>query len=270
MESKANAVVTEKEFSSPRSVTRILGLFESLAGASDGLSLAELSVTLGSPKSSLLTLLRPLVAEGYLTHGSARYRLGPFIYRLAADILATRRFPKLIRPYLEELAARSGESVYLSVLDRETQTVTHIEGIDSSQAVRYVSPLGAPRPLYCTAAGCLLLAFQDKDWVDRYLRSAKLKAMTPRTITDRTVLRRELEKIRKDGIAISIGQLAQGAAGIAAPLFNADGTVAAALVIAGPANRLEQEIPALRELLTGVAALASGLMRDVGGSLGNP
>ncbi|TWC61600.1 IclR family transcriptional regulator [Pseudomonas sp. SJZ103] len=244
----------------PRSVTRILGLFETLAKAVDGLSLAELSVTLESPKSSLLTLLRPLVAEGYLSHGSNRYRLGPFIYRLAGDILATRNFPKLMRPYLEELAVKSGESVYLSVIDMESQMVTHIDGIDSQNPVRYVSPLGAPRPLHCTAPGRLLLAYQDERTQDAYLKSAKLKAMTWRTITDRSTLKKQLKEIRETGVSISISELSEGAAGIAVPVHNTDGTVAAALVIAAPAERMQHKLNELRELLISVGTAASGLL----------
>src|SRR5215203_3527413 len=96
---------------SPRSLRRILGLFDTIAKASNGLSLAELSIMLESPKSSLLMLLRQMVDLNYLVHEGDRYRLGSAIFRLASDILSMRQFPKLIRPYMEELAARSQESV---------------------------------------------------------------------------------------------------------------------------------------------------------------
>lgn len=246
----------------PRSVTRILGLFEILAKSSDGLSLAEISNALESPKSSLLTLLRPLVAEGYLNHANSRYRLGPFIYRLAGSILATRNFPKLMRPYLQELATTTGESVYLSVIDMASQMVTHIDGIDSQNPVRYVSPLGAPRPLHCTAPGRLLLAYQDEKVQEHYLKTAKLKAMTWRTVTDRGTLRKQLKEIRESGISISISELSEGAAGIAVPVFDTDGSVAAALVIAAPAERMQHKINELRPLLLETAAEASGQLKN--------
>ena len=246
----------------PRSVTRILGLFEILAKAPNGLSLAELSSTLESPKSSLLTLLRPLVAEGYLNHASSRYHLGPFIYRLAGNILATRNFPKMMRPYIQELATRTGESVYLSVIDVDSQTVTHIDGIDSQNPVRYVSPLGAPRPLHCTAPGRLLLAYQNENVQEHYLKTAKLKAMTWRTVTDRNTLKKQLKEILENGISISISELSEGAAGIAAPVFDTDGSVAAALVIAAPAERMQHKLAELRPMLISVAAEASGLLKN--------
>lgn len=263
MKNRENDADTTESPSSmgPRSVTRILGLFEVLAKSPDGLSLAELSTALESPKSSLLTLLRPLVAEGYLNHGQNRYRLGPFIYRLSGDILATRNFPRMMRPYLEELAAKTGESIYLSVIDMDSQMVTHIDGVDSQNPVRYVSPLGAPRPLHCTAPGRLLLAYQDDKVQEHYLKTAKLKAMTWRTVTDRSTLRKQLKEIRDTGISISISELSEGAAGIAAPVFDTDGSVAAALVIAAPAERMQHKINDLRQVLVQIAAEASGQLR---------
>jgi DNA-binding IclR family transcriptional regulator len=244
---------------SPRSLTRVLGLFGAIARAPDGLTLARLSGDLVSPKSSLLTLLRPLVARGYLTHEGGVYRLGPSIFRLASDILSTRSFPKLIRPFMQQLVDRSQESVYLAVIDTKGRCVTYVEGIESPQPIRYMAPLGSPRALYCSAAGRLLLAYADEEWRDAYLRTVQLKAVTERTLTDRAELRKELEKIRKTGLAISIGEAVPGAAGLAAPVFDTDGKAAAALLIGAPVDRFERELPALRKLMKEVATQASGI-----------
>lgn len=238
---------------------RVLGLFGAIAHTADGLTLARLSAELGSPKSSLLTLLRPLVAQGYLTHENGVYKLGPSIFRLAADILSTRSFPKLIRPFMQQLVERSQESVYLAVIDRDARCVTYVEGIESPQPVRYMAPLGSPRPLYCSAAGRLLLAYADDDWRERYVKTTPLKAVTERTLTDRAKLRDELDSIRKTGLAISIGEAVPGAAGLAAPVFDAQGKAAAALLIGAPVDRFERNLPALRGLMKEVAAQASGL-----------
>ena len=238
---------------------RVLGLFGAIAHTADGLTLARLSAELGSPKSSLLTLLRPLVAQGYLTHENGVYKLGPSIFRLAADILSTRSFPKLIRPFMQQLVERSQESVYLAVIDRDARCVTYVEGIESPQPVRYMAPLGSPRPLYCSAAGRLLLAYADDEWRERYVKTTQLKAVTDRTLTDRARLRDELDSIRETGLAISIGEAVPGAAGLAAPVFDAQGKAAAALLIGAPVDRFEHNLPALRKLMKEVAAQASGL-----------
>ena len=248
------------EVTGPRSLMRLLHLFGALAKApKDGLGLAELNLVLNSPKSSLLNLLRPLVATGYLNIDSGRYKLGPSIFRLAGTIMSVWNFSNAVRPFLEELAVRSRESVYLGVLDRAGKVVTYVDAIDSPHSVRYSVPVGGVRPLYCTAAGRVLLAFADKSWQDEYISGTKLEARTTRTISTQKGLREELEKIRRTRVSISIGEMFPEAAGISAPVFGADGVMAAAIAVGGPTERLHPRIDELRPIIADVAARASGL-----------
>lgn len=247
------------EQDSPRSLTRLLSLFDVVARAGDGLTLARLSVELKAPKSSLLTLLRPMVARNYLTHEAGAYRLGPEAYRMAADILSGRSVTKLIRPFMQQLVEASRESVYIAVLDRNARCVTYVEGIESPHVVRYTAPLGSPRPLYCSAAGRLLLAYEEDSWRDHYVKTVALKPLTERTLTSRAELRAEIERIRRTGIAVSLGEAVPGAAGVAAPLFDTSGKAVAALLIGAPVDRFERDEALLRKLIKDAASRASGL-----------
>jgi len=253
-----------REVTGPRSLMRLLGLFDALAKSKDGLGLAELNTVLKSPKSSLLNLLRPLVSTGYLNLEAGRYRLGPSIFRLAGTIMSVWNFSNVVRPFLEELAARSHESVYLGVLDRVGKVITYVDAIDSPHSVRYSVPVGAVRPLYATAAGRVLLAFADKRWQDEYIATTKLEARTPRTISTQKGLREELERVRKTHISVSIGGLFTEAAAIAAPVFGADGFVAAAIAVGGPSERLQPRIAELRPIISEIAARASGRIHTQG------
>lgn len=248
---------------SPRSLRRVLGLFDAIARTPDGLTLAELSLQLESPKSSLLMLLRQMVELNYLLHENDRYRLGPAIFRLAASILSMRQFPKLIRPYLEELAERSQESVYLALLEPEARAVTYVEAIDSAQDVRYSVASGTTRPLYCTAAGRCMLAYQPQDWIDRYLASENFRQFTPSTLTRPADILKELDQIRRSGVSISQAEVSLDAGGIAAPVFEGDGKIAAVVLIAAPLNRFEREVDNLRKLIVEVTERASGLLGQV-------
>jgi IclR family transcriptional regulator, acetate operon repressor len=248
-----------REITGPRSLTRLLGLFDALAKSGNGLTLAELNSLLDSPKSSLLNLLRPLVAEGYLNHDNGRYRLGPTIFRLAGNIMAVWNFSNVIRPYLEELAQRSHESVYVGVLDRVAKTITYVDSIDSPHAVRYSVPVGGVRPLYCTAAGRILLAFADPEFQEEYLQTTKLEAQTERTLTTRKGLRAELDKVVKTRISVSMGEMFPESAAIAAPLFGANGKIVAAMAIGGPSQRLQPKLDVLMPIIADVATRASGI-----------
>ncbi|HEX3952629.1 MAG TPA: IclR family transcriptional regulator [Stellaceae bacterium] len=242
---------------------RLVALFEALAKSEEGVSLAELSATVAAPKSSLLGILRSMVALGYMEHGHGLYRLGPKSFRLGADILAIRRFPNLVRPILQDLAAKSGETVFLVVLDHLAQRVTYADVIDSANPVRYTVPTGTSRPLYVSAGGHMLLAYQEPSWSEAYLRATRLEALTARTITDPVLLRERLATIRREGFAISLGETVPGAAGIAAPIFNADGSVTAGLLIGAPMERFEQELPELKRLLREATTRIAGIPQAV-------
>jgi DNA-binding IclR family transcriptional regulator len=248
-----------REITGPRSLTRLLGLFDALAKSGNGLTLAELNTVLESPKSSLLNLLRPLVADGYLNHDNGRYRLGPTIFRLAANIMSVWNFSNVIRPYLEELAQRSHESVYIGVLDRVGKAITYVDSIDSPHLVRYSVPVGAVRPLYCTAAGRVLLAFAEPDFQEDYLRTTKLEARTERTIATRKALRAELDNVLKTRLSVSIGEMFPESAAVSAPVFGAHGKVVAAIAIGGPAERLQARLEELKLIIADVATRASGI-----------
>jgi DNA-binding IclR family transcriptional regulator len=239
---------------------RLLSLFDALALAPvDGLGLAELNALLESPKSSLLNLLRPLVATGYLVLDDGRYRLGPSVFQLSGMIMSVWNFSMTVRPFLEELGRRSGESVYLGVLDREHMLITYVDSIDSPHSIRYSVPIGGMRPLYSTAAGRVVLAFTDRLRQEDYIATTKLDARTPQTICTPEGLREELDRVRVSGISVSIGENSPESAAISAPVFGAYGTFAAAIAIGGPTERLERRIPEMRPLIADIAARASGL-----------
>jgi DNA-binding IclR family transcriptional regulator len=235
----------------------VLGLFEVLAKRSEGRTLAELNALLKSPKSSLLNLLRPLVTDGYLNYEDGRYRLGTSVFRLAASIMSVWNFSSTLRPYLEELAQRADESVYIAVLDPVVKTLTFVDAIDSRHPVRFSVPIGTVAQLYCTAAGRVLLAFSSREFQSQYLRTAQLvQPLAPRT---QKALRLAINQVRESGIAISVGESIAGAAAIAAPIFGSDGKVIAAIVAGGPAERMSLKFSALRPVIKDIAERASGV-----------
>lgn len=246
-----------------RTVLRVIRLLELLTRYSEGCSLTEISSELGFPKSSLLVLLRPLVAEGYILRSEMRYRLGPRMFNISAQVLEVRHFPNLLRPFLVELGEKSQESVYLAVLDRQAKVLTFLDMVPSKKHVRLVLPVGSVRPLYPTAAGRALLAYQDKEWQEDYIENVPRQPLTPLTHTDADWLRSELALIRSEGLSVTIGQSTEGGGAIAAPIFGPQGQIEAAFVIAAPTQRLQEHLPRFRELIRDVAARASGRVSTV-------
>lgn len=221
----------------PRSLIRTLRILEQLAGAPQGLSLAALSAGLESPKSSLLGLLRPMCNYRYIVHSDGRYLLGPGAYRLGVSIIPMLSVARIAAPIMRELVERSGETVLVATMDADAGRAVYVEKIESSHSIRYTVALGTARPLYCSAAGRVLLAFADPAFIARYLKRAPFPALTRQTLTSAAQLRRLLPEIREQKLAITVGEVSADVAGFAAPIFDRDGRVAAALTMAAPVSR---------------------------------
>ena len=234
----------------PRSLMRIFKMLEAIARSPKGLTLTELSQQLQAPKSSLLVLLRPLVHHYYLNHEGGKYGLGSEVFQLSAEILSARSFTRIIRPFLEELNAATTESVYLVIINRDMGLASYIEGIESQNPVRYVAPPGTVRPLHVSAAGRVLLAFQEESWRERYIETTALITPSTHQPIDPDELREDLAEVRRTGIAISMNAAISGAGGMAAPIMVANQPVSAALLISAPAERLERSTASFRNILT--------------------
>jgi len=94
------------------------------------------------------------------------------------------------------------------------------------------------RPAYCTALGKIILAALLPDQLDRYLDRVELKSLTARTITNPQRLRRELQEVRKTGIAFDDGEFDKEVRCAAVPVHDFSGQVIGAIGISGPVWRL--------------------------------
>src|SRR2546422_8466978 len=246
----------------PRALGRSPEDREPMVGPRDGAPAGGVFLRRGSPKSSLLYLLRPMARLGYLVSSAdGRYQLGPAAFTLAMAALSNRELPQLARPFLEDLAEKSGETALLATMASDEPVAVYIDKVDGRDPIRYTPPLGLRRPLYCSAIGKLLLAHLPPTRRQEYLRTTRLRAFTAQTPVTRSALRRAIEEIRAAGVSISMDEIAEGAAGIAAPVFDRRGDLLARLVVGGPSKRL----PAAPERLGApVVARARALSRVMG------
>ena len=219
----------------PRSLNRILSLFDLLAQSNRRMSLSELSSALDCPKSSLLVLLRPLTEMSYLMRENDAYFLGPRIFQFAQSILANHPFGSVLRGVMNDLVKQTGETVLYAV--RDGDRVVYSSVIESPQPVRYVAQTGVDRPLFCSASGLVMLAYDTPEELDAYFERTELTPLTGNSITDENALRHMVSEIRETGYARTVGTAHVDAAGFGVPVFRADGNLAGALVIGAPLER---------------------------------
>jgi DNA-binding IclR family transcriptional regulator len=227
--------------SPPRSPLRVMGVIEALAGAPDGLSLTGLSRGLDLPKTSVFNLLRALERDSYVVNVQGSYRLGMAAIRLGAMISGGVPLRRKIGTMLPVIAARCGETALLAVPAEDRQEVLYVDIADGPEAIRFAAVVGTRRPLHCTAAGQITLAFRDAAFTEHYLRTASRKAYTPHTITDEADLRRIIDAVRRSGVVETRDQMVMGVWGFGAPVFDAGRRLVAAMMIAAPADRGRQK-----------------------------
>lgn len=239
------------------SIERALAIIETLGRHPQGLGVTELGQEVGLHKSTVHRLLGTLVAYGYVEQDSAteRYRLGMKMVVLGLELLDRIDFRKEALPYLKELVDFSHESVSLAVLDHGE--VVYIEQDHSPEAITV--NLGIRGKVHCTAAGKVLLAYLPREEAVSILNRQEMHQYTVNTITEVDFMLTHLEKVRSQGYAISAEELVEGLRLVAAPVFNHQGKVVAAVSVAGPTSRLSLEriarlVAVLRETCTAISA----------------
>lgn len=156
------------------------------------------------PKSNVFRLLDTFALHRYVHRRPEdnRYELTLKLWELGSSVLARTNLAEVAREYLEELGARSKESVHLAVLD-DGESV-YIDKRDGQNPIRGVTKIGSRAPAHACAPGKTELAYQPADVVGRV--AARLVRSTDATITTRQALLRELEGIRARGFAVNRGE----------------------------------------------------------------
>ena len=221
-----------------RKAFRLLQCF----GASDvtSLGVTELSALTGWTQSTVSRLLSALQESGFVQQDVAtgRYRLGLQLITLAGAALTSRALYSIGHPHLERLAAASGETANLCILDGDR--VLCIDEVEGIHPIKLSGWIGMRLPLHATAAGKVLLAALPQERRAALLAPG-LTGLTPHTLTDQERLVDELERALAQGYALNMEEMSEGLTALAAPVRNHTGQVVAALTVAGPSFRLRDE-----------------------------
>jgi IclR family KDG regulon transcriptional repressor len=211
---------------SVKSAWRALRVIELLTEFS-GLDFPDVCAELGIPKSSAHALLATMRSMGFvrLDEESRRYSLGPRLWEAGQAYLRDLDIPRLAMQYMQRARDELGETVQLAVLDGVENV--YVGKIEADHPLQLVSKLGSRLPAYATGLGKALLAGLSDAEVTRRFVGVKMRAFTPRTVTDPAKLLEELARVRRQGYATDRGEYTEGVFCVAAPITGHTGTVAA-------------------------------------------
>lgn len=233
-------------------ITRAADILRAIAREPGGLSQADLSEALGLARTTVHRIVGALESQGLVrqTRTGSRYRLGPEIARMAAAV--NRDSLAILHEGLAELSRSLGETVDLSVLDG-----THVRFLDQVIApnrLQAVSAVGELFPLHACAPGKAILAALAASGRAEMI-PARLSSLTAATLTTPAALRKDLQRIRQDGVAFDREEHTEGICAVAA-VIDPEADAVMAVSVPMPAQRfygreeeLRQAVLAARDVI---------------------
>jgi len=223
---------------SSSTVQRAFELLDLVAAAgSDGLTLSDLARVGDMSVSTCHRYVTTLLDLHALDkNASGRLFPGVRLVTLSQAWLERNTLRNLAREELEQLFALAGETVHLGM--HADQGVVYIDKIDSEQAVRLASRIGAVVPHYCTAMGKAILAALAPEQRAPFLVGVVKR--TPTTLTG-LALDEELQAIAGRRWAFDEQEHEEGVRCVAAAIVSRSGTLLGAISIAGPAERFSRQ-----------------------------
>ncbi|WP_058912798.1 IclR family transcriptional regulator [Entomohabitans teleogrylli] len=224
-------------------------------------SAATIIEMLEIPKSTAYLLLAELKRQRFISVDSQdNYCLWTKLVELAGHALSKLDLRDTARPRLTRLMEETGLLCHLGIIDREN--AYYILKIESSSTISVRSHEGKSLSLYRSGIGKCLLAWQPEATRNAIVDHLKFEAATPTTITDPDDLLAELARIRAQGWSFDNGEDYSDVRCVAAPIFNADSALSAAISVVGTRLQINEDN---RDYLAGKAIACA---RDISRLLG--
>ncbi len=242
-------------------VLSALRLGQSQFGQRD-LSLSEIAQLANMDKSSAQRYTNTLVALGYISKNPITRRYRPAVK------LADLYYTFMISNRLAEIAmSRLIES---SKVYDTTINLGELSGTDIIYTVRiphHKAPFeatipGRRRPAFCTAAGVVILAQMSEDECEQVLADSNLEPITDKTTCDLDGINARIENARHNRYDVGVDQCIVNEISIAAPVFNSENQVIAAVQI--PVYRPQWTVEEVHEK---IAPLAIETAHAISGSM---
>lgn len=234
----------ERDHNRVQAVERACDLL--LALGSFGLSgahITELSSLCGLKLSTCHRLLLTLFGKGFVSRhsSSGKYCLGAVAVGLGgiSELRShSERLRAFMRPFISELACKTGETVNVAVL--EGPCVIYIDQVEtpSSPKLRMFARTGSKGPAYCTGTGKALLAGLPDEVLINLVEDMEFVKFTSETIDDAQKLMMEIQRIRAEGYSLDMGERDVGVRCVAAPVHDAFGATICAISVSGPSSNM--------------------------------
>jgi DNA-binding IclR family transcriptional regulator len=205
----------------------VLALLAAFTPEAHALTLTELARRAGVSLPTTHRRASELVEWGALERGpDGRFRIGLRLWEVASLAPRGLGLREAAMPFMEDLYEVTHENVQLAV--RAGLELVFVERIAGRHAVPVWTRVGGRFALHATGVGLVLLAHAPVETQEEML-AAPLHGYSPKTVIDPVRLREVLAGVRRNGYAVSDGQVTVDALSVAAPIYGGDDDVVAAV-----------------------------------------
>ena len=238
---------------------KIVSLFENQGG--EGRSVTDISRSLHMLPSKVSRLLKTLESEGFFERGpnTGKYRIGPRFLQLGLLYVFNYPLRRIILPHLEHMVQDLGLSTGWGIFKNDRIIVADRFTFGKKS---FVSRVGLNVPLHSSSYGKLFLAYLPSEEQKRLLSLLTFAKRTPATISDPKRMKEEMKLVRKNGYALDQGETVADMTSIAAPIFNSDGEVVAAVSVSAEKVRFTSDV--LQRTIKYLTKRAQFISRQIG------
>jgi DNA-binding IclR family transcriptional regulator len=252
----------------PNSIEKALDIMLKFQDIKPSWGIRELSHELGFSPATVQRILQILKSYEFVRQDpeTRQYYIGNIFYKFLENLNSSNNLARTGRRHMEDLACATLETVHLNIIEASVRIC--IDCIESTRVLKAGMPIGNQSPLYAGASAKCLLAFSDDRFRDNYFKTVKIKPVTENTITSMDMLLAELDRIKQQGYALSLGERTPGLGSVSAPVFNYRRQILASLSLAIPEIRFRQK-DHLSECINILTRAADSFSKAMGLDAGN-
>ncbi|MDR0215870.1 MAG: IclR family transcriptional regulator [Comamonas sp.] len=211
----------------------------------------EISEKTGITFSTTHRLASALVQIRYL-HFEPRkgYRLGSRLVELGFLAYRESAVTATARPFLEELATLTQDTVHLAALD-EDEGIIYLDKIGSQRPIEVNTRIGGRKPVCCTSVGKALILDQGRSaWKQRYEQEAARGLAGPLSQEEWLAA---MASYAAHGYTFDMGENVDGIRCVGAPVRDASGEIVASISVTSTTAytdeaRMREVIPLVQEV----------------------
>ncbi len=199
--------------------------------------LSDLAEATGLHQATARRLVKTLEARTflYLDQVSGEYRLGAALLPMSYLVHSQDALVRVARPYMEQLAAQTEETVGLSVWT--DGGIVQVEHIPTTRFFRPEMLLGDVTSAYGTSHSKVFLAFGPEERMSRLSFNGRGLGPTP---AEAAKVRKELQRVRETGVAYDIEERTEGVCALSVPVRDGTGRSVASLAVIVPTDRFDR------------------------------